>query len=146
MLHPIIPFVFQPVKERASLGNSRQVCLNGIAEVFQRGADVIDVRPVDNQEAVVALLVGMDAQPIVDDMAFQQIFFQYLVCPTPELYASTGFNPIADRQNHVQIYSIPLGTLCRRRQLSQISCHKTLAQLHVALIEPYCLVLILSAS
>ena len=32
MLHPIISFVFQPVKERASLSNSRQVCLNGIAE------------------------------------------------------------------------------------------------------------------
>lgn len=119
MLHPIISFVFQPVKERASLGNSRQVCLNGIAEVFQRGADMIDVRPVDNQEAVVALLVGMDAQPIVDGMAFQQIFFQYLVCPTPELYASTGFNPIADRQNHVQIIVFHLvhfavGGSCRK--------------------------------
>ena len=32
-----------------------------LAEVFQRGSDVIDVRPVDNQEAVVALLVGVDA-------------------------------------------------------------------------------------
>ena len=31
------------------------------AEVFQGGTDVIDVRPVDNQEAVVALLVGVDA-------------------------------------------------------------------------------------
>ena len=27
MLHPIIPFVFQPVKERASLGNSRQIAV-----------------------------------------------------------------------------------------------------------------------
>ena len=31
------------------------------AEVFQRGSDVIDVRSVDNQEAVMALLVSMDA-------------------------------------------------------------------------------------
>lgn len=32
-----------------------------LAEVFQRGSDVIDVRPVDNQEAVVTLLVSVDA-------------------------------------------------------------------------------------
>ena len=31
------------------------------AEVFQGGADVINVRAVDNQEVVVALLVGVDA-------------------------------------------------------------------------------------
>ena len=31
------------------------------AEVFQRGSDVIDVRPVDNQEVVVTLLVSVDA-------------------------------------------------------------------------------------
>ena len=32
-----------------------------LAEVLQGGSDVIDIRPVDNQEAVMAFLVGMDA-------------------------------------------------------------------------------------
>ena len=31
------------------------------AEVFQRGTDVIDIRPVDNQEAVGGELVGIVA-------------------------------------------------------------------------------------
>lgn len=30
-----------------------------LAEIFQRGSDVINVRSVDNQETVVALLVGV---------------------------------------------------------------------------------------
>ena len=32
-----------------------------LAEVFQGGSDVINLRTVDNQEAVMALLVSMDA-------------------------------------------------------------------------------------
>ena len=62
-----------------------------LAEVFQRGADVPDIRSVYNQEAVVTFLADMHLnqrvlavvllepcihlfQPIVDDMAFQQVF------------------------------------------------------------------------
>lgn len=96
-----------------------------LAEIFQRGTDVIDVIAVHYQETIVASPIGADVdgrilvvvtdeeinltvypvqallmflqfavyallhtdQSLVDRVPSQQVFLQYLVCPTAELNA-----------------------------------------------------------
>ena len=71
-----------------------------LAEVFQRGSDVIDVRPVDNQEAVVALFVGMDAYRGI--LAVVLLYVQ-LQLVADGLRVDVGFHtgiPFAEHQQH----------------------------------------------
>jgi len=71
-----------------------------LAEVFQRGADMPDVRPVDNQEAVMALLVSMDVYRGILAVVFLQVQLQLVA---DGLRVDVGINagiPLAEHQQH----------------------------------------------
>lgn len=76
------------------------------AEVFQRGSDVIDVRSVDNQEAVVAFLVSVDAYRGI--LAVVLLYVQ-LQLAADGLRIDVGFHvgiPLAEHQQHGLVYVV----------------------------------------
>ena len=76
------------------------------AEVFQGGADVINVRAVDNQEAVVALLVGVDAYRGILAVVLLHVQLQLVA---DGLRVDVGFHagiPFAEHQQHRLVHVV----------------------------------------
>ena len=93
-----------------------------LAEVFQGGSDVMDIRPVDNQEAVMAFLVGMDAYRGILAVVLLHVQLQLRA---DGLCVDIGFHAgiaLAEHQQHRLVHIIVYQQYGLFRRADEVSC------------------------